>query len=1074
MFSFDIERRGRRWLSIILGVVAILTWSAIGARMNRESYLTRGIYQIGEPIPENNSPEIGINVALEQYDDLLLKENLGRIEKLGVRYLKQSFYYEPDYDWERADHIFRTIAAYPTLQLVPLLDGNPAEAFAPPDPADYAVWVGSFSERYGDQIEHYIIWDEPNLTTHWGEGEINPDEYGALLAAAHHAIKRHDPTAAVVLSPLAPTTENNLINQSEVTYLQALYDNGAHRYFDIVSIKPYGFNTGPEDRRADADILNFSRAILLRELMLENGDGEKPIWAGNWGWHALPDAWSGRPSLWGETTAQVQAEYTQAAYERAVAEWPWMGSMFLQHWEPAVAPDDPQLGFQVKGSELEAELIKIDTDFNLLGSGFSLAEADNRALIFDGDWRFSPEFGADMSEKEDGDPPDQLRVRFIGTDVGIRVRRANYRARLNILIDGEPANLLPLDDLTVGPEKRGSALVLNTNDPDLDLIETVAVAQRLGPGPHEMVITGHRGWHQWAIKGVAVSTLPDTNFRRDITLLSGLAILVTAIAVWLISTANWWPLLVEFEHRYVHLSGPIQGLLLSISGLVLTLTGYLIWNTTETGLFRRLGDGGQMLIIGGVGLLFYLSPWVLLYGAALLIVFWLTLQRPALGLGLAAFSFPFYVAQTLKPIYIYRFSPVEIFTVIVFLAVWIVWLRRLAMQQREDGKINWRDHCPWKMIDTGVLLFGGVAIVSLFFTERIDVATNELRTVILGPILFYFAYRMARLKSRDGEIVLNGFLLGGIAVALIGLSQYILGINLITAEGGLLRLRAHYGSPNNVSLYLGRLLPILVSFFLMDVGHLFRNGRPIQNRSARSATWTDLLLVTRTTPWLRFAYLCLLLAAFLLTYSKGGILIGLPLSLAVVGVLWLKHHQLRVWPWLAAGIFSVSIGYAILAQIPALSGRLTILSQTGDFRLNLWRSSLNMIRDRPIYGFGLDNFLYAYRGKYILSIAWQEPNLNHPHNIIFDFWTRLGLVGLLSGASLFVAYGKQINASLKRNWHEPLATQHLAISIGLAGGLTYILGHGLVDHSFFLVDLAFSFMFFLAFSLQVVPNGRDV
>ena len=38
---------------------------------------------------------------------------------------------------------------------------------------------------------------------------------------------------------------------------------------------------------------------------------------------------------------------------------------------------------------------------------------------------------------------------------------------------------------------------------------------------------------------------------------------------------------------------------------------------------------------------------------------------------------------------------------------------------------------------------------------------------------------------------------------------------------------------------------------------------------------------------------------------------------------------------------------------------------------------------------GLDNFLYAYRGRYILDAAWQEPNLNHPHNIVLDFATRL-------------------------------------------------------------------------------------
>src|SRR6185295_1702324 len=65
------------------------------------------------------------------------------------------------------------------------------------------------------------------------------------------------------------------------------------------------------------------------------------------------------------------------------------------------------------------------------------------------------------------------------------------------------------------------------------------------------------------------------------------------------------------------------------------------------------------------------------------------------------------------------------------------------------------------------------------------------------------------------------------------------------------------------------------------------------------------------------------------------------------------------------------------------------------FRLKLWQSSLNMFRDHWLLGVGLDNFLYLYRTRYILPEAWQEPNLNHPHNIVLDFATRRGFGGLL-------------------------------------------------------------------------------
>ena len=67
---------------------------------------------------------------------------------------------------------------------------------------------------------------------------------------------------------------------------------------------------------------------------------------------------------------------------------------------------------------------------------------------------------------------------------------------------------------------------------------------------------------------------------------------------------------------------------------------------------------------------------------------------------------------------------------------------------------------------------------------------------------------------------------------------------------------------------------------------------------------------------------------------------------------------------------------------------------TSFFRVALWKSTLEMIRDHPWFGVGPDNFLYAYRGRYLRPEAWQEPSLSHPHNVMLDFAARLGLIGL--------------------------------------------------------------------------------
>jgi O-antigen ligase len=122
--------------------------------------------------------------------------------------------------------------------------------------------------------------------------------------------------------------------------------------------------------------------------------------------------------------------------------------------------------------------------------------------------------------------------------------------------------------------------------------------------------------------------------------------------------------------------------------------------------------------------------------------------------------------------------------------------------------------------------------------------------------------------------------------------------------------------------------------------------------------------------------------------------------------------------------------------------------------MNLWQSAVAMWRDHPVLGVGPDNFLYAYRGYYILPAAWQEPNLSHAHNFVLDFATRLGVLGLLVGLGMAAGIIWLARIALVRTRNNSLHP----LAIGLVGMFAYVVAHGLVDHSLFLVDLAFVFM----------------
>lgn len=158
--------------------------------------------------------------------------------------------------------------------------------------------------------------------------------------------------------------------------------------------------------------------------------------------------------------------------------------------------------------------------------------------------------------------------------------------------------------------------------------------------------------------------------------------------------------------------------------------------------------------------------------------------------------------------------------------------------------------------------------------------------------------------------------------------------------------------------------------------------------------------------------------------------------------------------WATLGVLAAGgVGTLPLFGTDRFRSLLDTSAGTGFFRLRLWQSAWTMLCDHPWLGVGLDNFLYQYRTRYILPDAWQEPNLSHPHNILLDFATRLGIGGLLVLLWLQLAFWR-VAWPLYRRLSKGAEK---ALTLGLMGSMVTTLAHGLVDQSFFLVDLAFIF-----------------
>ncbi len=619
------------------------------------------------------------------------------------------------------------------------------------------------------------------------------------------------------------------------------------------------------------------------------------------------------------------------------------------------------------------------------------------AAVWEGGWEIS-EQGADPSEAGSQSGADRVVIPFVGTDLALRVRRGDYRGYFFVSVDGEPANLLP-------QEQRGAYLVLTSPD-YTPQIATIPVASGLDDGPHEAVIVAERGWDQWPLVGWSVSRTPDTTLYR-------------------------WGVIGSAVIGLVCLSGAIRwGAMWQRSGGAEEQRREGDKETRKRGEREHVCSlqsairNSQCAILIVVAATFYFSPWLpltLVSGLALAV---LVLMRIDLGLALVAATAPFYLHP--RPLFGKAFSMAEL---LMLLCAFSWGVRRfpallsVARGSRPPLSLASRINSLC-FLDLAVLFFVCVSVVSAFGAAYRHIALRELRVVVLEPAFFYLMLRTSRLNGRAVWQVVDLWVLGAVVVALVGLVQYGLGVNLITAEQGFRRLRSVYGSPNNAGLYLGRVLPVLVSIAL------FGGPRSRNRRIAYGAVALPVGL------------------AVLLSFSKGALILGVPISLVTVGIL--AGGQ---WLWVSLGAVTTAIVAAVpLLRTPRFASLLDTRSGTTFFRLQLWRSSWMMFRDHPWLGVGLDNFLYQYRSRYILPSAWQEPDLSHPHNLVLDYGCRLGGLGLVAGLWLQVAFWR-----LALPLHRLSAPDRRALAIGLMGSMVNFVAHGLVDASYFVIDLAFVF-----------------
>lgn len=331
----------------------------------------------------------------------------------------------------------------------------------------------------------------------------------------------------------------------------------------------------------------------------------------------------------------------------------------------------------------------------------------------------------------------------------------------------------------------------------------------------------------------------------------------------------------------------------------------------------------------------------------------------------------------------------------------------------------------WGEAQLLVVLFLATATAGVLISPNTQEALGIWKAYFLEPIAFFLVLVNIIRHSRDIRLLYLGL---GIGVVVIGLVSFWQAIDLLPAalpyaEEVPPRLSSVFSFPNAVALLT---VPVTLLFMPFFLSHL----------AARRASV--------------FIYggVFFGLFALLLSVSEAGFL---GFFAGVIALLLLE----RRWRFLLAMLIIVA---AVVLGVPSVrhevSALATFSDTSTDVRLRVWEGSVRLLVHNPITGAGLAGFPDAY-DRY--RDAAHVELLLYPHSFVLNFWSELGLAGLLTVLALLVQFFRRVGRRMSGHL-EPYRMGILAAMVGL-------LVHGFFDVPYFKNDLALLFWTLLALAV---------
>lgn len=415
-----------------------------------------------------------------------------------------------------------------------------------------------------------------------------------------------------------------------------------------------------------------------------------------------------------------------------------------------------------------------------------------------------------------------------------------------------------------------------------------------------------------------------------------------------------------------------------------------------------------------------------LFFAVVLVVFIIvSYRRPLLGLG---------TVIVLLPSYLWRLNVVGLptsFLELLVVSLFLVWLLKekkykkinFSLQKNNTNKIS----KVLRILLVLWLLASLLALASNFNWSSLGL----WRAYFLEPLMFFLVFIYTVKDQKDWLVIINSLALLLAWLFTVTMYQNFTDWNYIGAYNfpNVRRLTGPFAYPNALSLLTAPLAALFFGLWVYSKNKLFN--------------WHYLLLFV-------FG-----LSLAIMTVSQGAI-VAIIFSLFLSLILAKKFIK---WVWLIV-IFVLLISLALLSKID-FNPKLNLQSSSLDIRFNQWQETREFLADNFLWGAGLNGYQSAL--KYYHHNDWLEIYL-YPHNIFLNFWTEMGILGLIIFLALLVYI-----LCLLRDIFKSKNT--LARPLIMMWAVWFV--HGLVDVSYFKNDLSVLFFVMLGLTFLVANKQKN-